>query len=109
MAGALIPGTFKIVIPLGLMGIKVENFLMPFHVPLGSLIIASIFTLFFRDHKKLVLSLLVLGFSTYYALYLLINNLGGGMALLFPFSWDTWAFNFIPDDAVENVCKISVL
>ena len=98
MAGALIPDTFKIVIPLGLMGIKAENFLMPMHLPVGSLIIASIFTLFFKEKKKLVLSLLLLGVATHYALDLLLTNLGGGMAMLFPFSWDTWALNIIPDD-----------
>ena len=98
MVGALIPDTFKIVIPLGLMGIKAENFLMPMHLPIGSLLIAAIFTLFFKEKKKIVLSLLVLGVATHYALDLLLTNLSGGMALLFPFSWDTWALNIIPDD-----------
>ena len=98
MVGALIPDTYKIVIPLGLFGIKIENMLMPFHLPIGSLIIASLFTLFFKDHKKLVLSLLVLGVATHYALDLLLINLDGGMELLFPFSWNSWALNVIPDD-----------
>lgn len=98
MVGALIPDTFKIVIPLGIMGIHAENFFMPFHLPMGSFIIALIFTLFFKERKKLVLSLLLLGVATHYALDLLLINLNGGMALLFPFSWDTWALNVIPDD-----------
>ena len=98
MVGALIPDTFKIVIPLGIMGIHAENFFMPFHLPIGSLIIASLFTLFFKERKKLVLSLLVLGVATHYALDLLIINLNGGMTMLFPFSWDVWAINVIPAD-----------
>ena len=98
MVGALIPDIYKIVIPLGLVGIHAENFFMPFHLPAGSLIIASIFTLFFKDHKKLVLSLLVLGVATHYALDLLIINLNGGIYLLFPFSWSYWQFDIIPDD-----------
>ena len=98
MVGALIPDTFKITIPLGVMGIHAENVLMPFHLPVGSLVIAGLFTLFFKERKKLVLSLLVLGVATHYALDLLLTNLNGGMALLFPFSWDTWQFNVIPDD-----------
>ena len=98
MAGALIPDTFKIVIPLGLMGIKIENFLVPMHLPAGSLIVASIFTLFFKEKKKLVLSLLVLGIATHYALDLLLTNLNGGMVMLFPFSWNSWTLNVIPDD-----------
>jgi len=28
------------------------------------------------------------------------------MGPLFPFSWDVWAFNIVPDDAIENVVKI---
>lgn len=98
MVGALIPDTFKITIPLEVMGIHAENFFMLFHLPIGSLIIALIFTQFFKERKKLVLSLLVLGVATHYALDLLLINLDGGMALLFPFSWDTWALNVIPDD-----------
>jgi putative exporter of polyketide antibiotics len=80
------------------MGIRVDDILMPFHLPAGSLIIASIFTLFFKDNKKLVLSLLVLGVATHYALDLLLTNLNGGMEMLFPFSWNSWTLNVIPDD-----------
>lgn len=97
MVGALIPDTFKIVIPLGFMSIHAENLLMPFHLPIGSFIIASIFTLFFKE-RKLILSFLVLGVLTHYALDLLLTNLNGGMALLFPFSWSTWQLDIIPDD-----------
>ena len=104
--GALIPNTFKIVIPLGVMSIHTENFFMPLHLPIGSLIIASFFTLFFRERKKLVLSLLVLGVTTHYALDLLLINLNRGMELLFPFSWNSWAINVVPNDAIENVVKI---
>jgi hypothetical protein len=97
MVGALIPDTFKIVIPLGVMGIHAENFLMPLHLPIGSFIIASIFTLFFKE-RKIVFSFLVLGFLTHYALDLLLTNLNGGIYLLFPFSWKFWQFDVIPDD-----------
>jgi len=107
MAGALIPDLFKITIPLGSMGIKVENFLMPVHLPIGSLIIAGIFTLFFKENKKLVLSLLVLGVATHYALDLLLINLNGGMKLLFPLSWNSWTLNIIPDDDL-NITILAV-
>ena len=98
MAGALIPDIYKIVIPLGLAGIHAETFLMSFHLPAGSLILAGIFTLFFKEKKKLVLLLLVLGVATHYALDLLIINFNGGIYLLFPFSWSYWQFDIIPDD-----------
>lgn len=98
MVGALIPDIYKITIPLGVMGIHAENFFMPLHLPMGSLITASIFTLFFKEQKKLVLSLLLLGVATHYTLDLLLINLNGGMIMLFPFSWDTWAVNVVPND-----------
>ncbi|OEC86068.1 MULTISPECIES: metal-dependent hydrolase [Methanobacterium] len=107
MAGALIPDLFKVVIPLGFMGFKMENYLMPVHLPIGSLIIACIFTLFFKENRKLVLSLLVLGVMTHYALDLLLINLGGGMALLFPLSWTKWTLNIIPDDDL-NITILAV-
>ncbi len=97
MAGALIPDTFKIVIPLGFMGIHAENFLMPLHMPVGSIIVASIFTLFFKE-RKIVLSFLLLGVLTHYALDLLLTNLNSGIYLLFPFSWNSWQLDIIPDD-----------
>lgn len=100
MVGALIPDTFKIVIPLGVMGIHAENFIMPFHLPVGSLIIASIFSLFFKE-RKVALSFLVLGFLTHYALDLLLTNLNGGMYMLFPFSWAYWQFDIIPNDDIR--------
>ena len=98
MVGALIPDVYKITIPLGVMGIHAENLLMPLHLPVGSLIIAAIFTLFFKEQKKLVLSLLVLGVATHYVLDLLLINLNGGMVMLFPLSWDTWSVNVVPND-----------
>ena len=97
MVGALIPDTFKVVIPLGLMHIHAENFLMPLHLPVGSIIVASIFALFFKE-RKIVVSFLLLGVLTHYALDLLLTNLNGGMAMLFPFSWSAWQLDLIPDD-----------
>jgi len=97
MVGALIPDIYKIIIPLGAMGIHLESFLMPLHVPIGSFIVASVFTLFFKE-RKLVLSFLTLGFLTHYALDSLLINLNSGIYLLFPFSWVFWQFNIIPDD-----------
>lgn len=97
IAGSLIPDTFKIIIPLGYMGMHIENFIAPLHLPIGSFIIASLFSLLFKE-KKLVLSFLLLGVLTHYALDLLLTNLSGGIYLLFPFTWNYLQFDIIPDD-----------
>ena len=97
MVGALLPDVYKIIIPLGNMGIHLENFLMPIHLPIGSFILATVLVLFFKE-RKVVFSFLVLGFLTHYALDSLLINLNGGMYLFFPFSWAFWQFNLIPDD-----------
>jgi hypothetical protein len=97
MVGALIPDVYKIVIPLEFLGIDAGNFIAPFHMPIGSFIIASIFSLFFKE-QKIVLLFLLLGVLTHYMLDLLLTNLSGGIYLLYPFSWGSWQFDVIPDD-----------
>ncbi|HML06468.1 MAG TPA: hypothetical protein VK426_11890, partial [Methanobacterium sp.] len=51
MIGALLPDIFKIVIPLQYSGIYIADFINPIHLPIGSLIIASIIALFFKERK----------------------------------------------------------
>lgn len=107
MAGALIPDVYKIVIPLEYLGIYAGNYIAPFHMPVGSLIIASIFSLFFKE-QKIVLLFLLLGVLTHYMLDLLLTNLSGGIYLLYPFSWGSWQFDLIPDDDF-NITILAVI
>lgn len=97
MVGALIPDIFKIYIPLDFMGIYVENFIFPIHLPAGSLILALIFSLFFKD-KKMALLFFSYGIFSHYALDSLLTYVSGGMALLFPFSWMEWQLRLISVD-----------
>jgi len=97
MVGSLIPDIFKIYIPLDFFGIYLQNFIYPIHLPLGSLIMATLITLLFRD-KKMVFVFLIFGFFTHYALDSLLTYVSGGMELLFPFSWTEWQLRIIPVD-----------
>jgi len=76
VVGALIPDVYKTVIPLEFLGIEAGNFIAPFHMPIGSFIIASIFSLLFKEQKTVLLFLL-LGVLTHYMLDLLLTNLSG--------------------------------
>ena len=51
MIGSLLPDIFKIIIPLQYLGVYIGNFIYPIHLPIGSLIIASIITLFLKKEK----------------------------------------------------------
>ncbi len=97
MIGSLIPDIFKIYIPLELLGFYTQDFIMPLHLPIGSLIMAAIISLFFKE-KKTIFMFLILGVFTHFALDSLLTYVSGGMLLLFPFSWETWQLRIIPVD-----------
>jgi LexA-binding, inner membrane-associated putative hydrolase len=83
MLGALIPDIYKITLVLGSFGINLQGFLMPIHLPIGSLLIAAIISLFFIE-KRLIFIFLAIGVGTHYALDLLMFS--GGMEIFYPFS-----------------------
>jgi hypothetical protein len=83
MLGALIPDLYKITLVLGSFGINLQGFLMPIHLPAGSLLIAAIISLFFIE-KRLIFIFLAIGVGTHYALDLLMFS--GGMEIFYPFS-----------------------
>jgi hypothetical protein len=83
MLGALIPDIYKINLLLDQFGIYLQDFLIPIHLPIGSLFIAALFSLFFSNRKSIFL-FLIMGIATHYMLDLLI--FGGGMELFYPFS-----------------------
>ncbi|MGF7119175.1 metal-dependent hydrolase [Methanobacterium oryzae] len=97
MIGSLIPDIFKIYIPLELLGIYAQDIIMPIHLPIGSLIMAAIISLFFKE-KKTIFLFLIFGVFTHFALDSLLTYVSGGMLLLFPFSWQTWQLKIIPID-----------
>ena len=92
LMGALIPDIFKIYLLLDQIGIKIESFLTPIHLPVGSFIIACIISLFFVE-RKLIFFFLIIGIATHYILDLLMIN--GGILLLYPLSPLKWEIGII--------------
>ena len=83
MLGALIPDIFKITLVLESFGINIQSLLFPIHLPVGSLLIAGIISLFFIEKRSIFL-FLAMGIGTHYALDLLLFS--GGMEIFYPFS-----------------------
>lgn len=108
MVGSLIPDIFKIYIPLDFFGVYLQYFIYPIHLPLGSLIMAALITLLFRD-KKMVFVFLIFGFLTHYALDSLLTYVSGGMELLFPFSWAEWQLRIIPVDDYNLMVLVGII
>ena len=86
MLGAVLPDINAIGYLLQWTGINYGGFLLPFHTPIGSLLVAAIISLMFTKRKQ-ALSILGIGIATHYALDSLLLHVGGGMVLLFPFNW----------------------
>lgn len=97
MIGSLIPDIFKIIIPLQYLGIYIGNFIYPIHLPVGSLIITVVISLFFKE-RKIIFLFLLFGFLTHYVLDFFLINLIGGMPLFFPLSWEQFEWGIIPAD-----------
>lgn len=101
--GALIPDIYKIYLLFDLVGLQIVN--IPIHIPVFSLLIGGLITLFF-ERKKLIFSLLTLGIFTHYALDMLLFN--GGIAILYPFSPIKWQIGII--SATDyNITIISII
>ncbi len=89
MVGALIPDIVKISILLNYFNLYTFYLLAAIHTPAGSIIIASIISLLFKE-KKLILGFLVLGIGTHYFMDLLLNDINSEIYLFYPFSWSYW-------------------
>ncbi|WP_414468866.1 metal-dependent hydrolase [Methanobacterium sp. ACI-7] len=81
MLGALIPDIYKINLLSDQLGLYFNDFLTPIHLPIGSLLIAALFSLFFSNRKSIFL-FLIMGIATHYMLDLLLFS--GGMAIFYP-------------------------
>lgn len=104
--GALIPDLVKINILLWQLGLMYyDNFVVPIHLPIGSLLIAGLITLFF-EKRKLIFSLLSIGILTHYSLDLLL--FGGGIELLYPLNYIKWQIGIISVTDF-NITLISVV
>jgi hypothetical protein len=97
MVGALIPDLVKVKLGFDLLGIAVDDFLAPLHTPIGSLLSAALMSLLFTE-VLMVFALFALGFTTHFALDLLLGHVSGGMLLLFPVSWEEYQLGLIHAD-----------
>jgi membrane-bound metal-dependent hydrolase YbcI (DUF457 family) len=107
MIGSVLPDVVKFGILFDYIGVDVWDYFQPLHLPVGSIILAGIVSLFFEDRKTVFL-FIVLGVLTHFFLDLLLYHLNGGMHLFYPFSWQTFSLNLVPNDDF-NITIIALL
>jgi len=76
-------------------------------MPISSVIIAGIMSLFFRD-RKMVFIFLVFGIVTHFGLDLLLTYVSEGIYLFYPFSWNTYQLRII-STVDYNITIIAIL
>ena len=74
--------------------VNLSTYLDVFHTPIGALLIAGLFALFFKDIKKTFI-ILSIGITTHFLLDFFLVHVSGGIKLLFPFSWGEWQLYLI--------------
>ena len=95
MVGALLPDLYKLAIPIqNFSGYDLSIFISTFHMPIGSLILAAMFSLLFKE-KKIVFLFLILGFLTHFGLDLMMTYYNGGIYLFYPLSWSQYQLGLI--------------
>ena len=97
VAGSLVPDVVKVGLIFGWFGVNIRDFIAALHTPVCSLLVAGLVSLLFYESAAVFL-LLVLGFTTHYALDFLMGHVSGGMLLLFPFSWEGYQLGLIQVD-----------
>ena len=97
MIGSVLPDAVKVGILFELMGHDWWNYISALDLPLGSLVLAGIFSLFFKE-KKIAFLFLSFGILTHYLLDLLLIQLGDGIYIFYPISWLGFHLDIIPTD-----------
>jgi hypothetical protein len=104
--GALLPDVDKFYLVVnGLFNIHSEPFFLPLHTPIGALLLAGTVAVLFTDIKRAFISLGV-GVTTHFVLDIVFFEIGGGIRLLFPFSWEGWQLNLIPMSDYELMITV---
>lgn len=99
MIGAVLPDLFKLYLPLQMLGIYAQDSLALFHIPVGTLLVCGVCALLFEEGTRVrVFLLFAFGMATHYALDVLLIHVSGGLALLWPLSWQTWALQLVRPD-----------
>ena len=96
MIGALLPDIFKLYLPLQVIGVHAQDSLALFHIPIGTALVCGLCALLFEQRIRVrVFLLFALGMVTHYALDVILISVGGGVALLYPLSWNTWHLDLV--------------
>jgi hypothetical protein len=99
MIGALLPDIFKLYLPLQVIGVYAQDSLALFHIPVGTLLVCGMCALLFEEGTRVRIFLLfAFGMATHYVLDVLLIHVSGGLALLWPLSWQTWALQLVRPD-----------
>ena len=98
MIGAVLPDLVKVGMLADWLGYGIWDYLWPIHLPVGSVIIAGMISLLFKE-KKMAFLFFVLGIGTHFALDLLLYNVSGGIALFYPFYWGEWQLDLVTTDS----------
>jgi len=94
-----LPDIFKLYLPLQLLGIYAQDSLALFHIPVGSLLVCGVCALAFEEGTRMrIFFLFAFGMATHYVLDVLLIHVSGGLALLWPLSWQTWALQLVRPD-----------
>ncbi len=107
--GAVLPDVDKLyLIVNAVLNIRSDAFFLPLHTPIGAVLLAGVVALFFGDMKKALIPL-GLGVATHFALDIVFFEIGGGVRLLFPFSWEGWQLNLIQMTDYDLMITVSAL
>ena len=94
--GSLLPDIDKLYLVFNwILSIRTEAFFLPLHTPVGAVLVACVVALFFRSIKQALLPL-VIGIATHFVVDVIFFEVGGGVHVLFPMSWETWQLDLIP-------------
>jgi fumarate reductase subunit D len=99
MIGAVLPDIFKLYLPLQTLDVYAKESLALFHIPIGTLLVCALCALLFEEGIRVrVFLLFAVGMVTHYALDVILINVSGGLVLLYPLSWQTWALQLVRPD-----------
>jgi len=94
--GSLLPDLDKLSLVFNwILNTRTEAFFLPLHTPVGAVLVACVAALFFRSIKQAFLPL-VIGIATHFVVDVIFFEVGGGLQVLFPMSWETWQLDLIP-------------
>ncbi len=84
-------------------------FLIPFHTPIGEILLSFIVIQFFSIDRKKSFLLLLLGWSSHFLSDMLSRHFLLGQLLLFPFSWKSFEFGILWFDKYYYILVVLII